>query len=155
MPQTNRRKFLSLLGVGVVASPLAAKQVLDESIAKQGGINLLGAAGTAYGYGPGAPSQPPSESNYLPYEDKIKKVVNYVKVFGLPDFLHQDFKQRSSWVDRFDPDIACKRSWSLSVKIQEQRARNYQRALNEFYNQGSILKDKSIVSKILGFAWPW
>jgi hypothetical protein len=153
--KTNRRRFLSLLGVSTAAAPLAAKAALDESIAKQAGLSVFGAPGFAGGVG-----QPASQGNvgaqpYISYEEAVHGAVGYIKTFGLPEFMERDLRRNCRWVGGLDPDIACKRSWSMSVKLQEQRQRNYERMLEDYQNQSWRLKKKSIIQNLLGFDWPW
>lgn len=156
--KTNRRKFLSLLGVGTAAAPLAAKAALDESIAKQAGIAVFGSPGYA-GAGGAAPQGDSVgqvlSGRYVPYEDKVHGAVGYIKAFGLPEFMERDLRRNCRWVGGLDPDLAAKRSWSMSVKLQEQRQRNYERMLDDYQHQSWRLKKKSIIQNILGFEWPW
>jgi len=53
------------------------------------------------------------------------------------------------------PDIACKRSWSLCVKIQEQRQRNYDSAMAYYRDLNSYGRAQAAFEKISGFKWPW
>ena len=151
--KTNRRRFLSLMGVSTAAAPLAAKAALDEGIAKQAGINLFGS-----GFGGVPASAPPdgqSVGKFVPWEDRIAKLSSYIKLFGLPEFADQELRQRSQWVGGLDPDIAVKRSWSMAVKIQEQRQRNYERGLHSIHDASLKLKAKGAIQKLLGFEWPF
>jgi hypothetical protein len=153
--KANRRRFLSLMGVGTAAGPLAAKAAFDETIAKQAGINLFnGGFGIPSGGPPGI-NEGPSNGTYVPWEDRITKSSSYIKMFGVPEFVEQDIRQRSQWVGAFDPDIAVKRSWSMAAKIQEQRQRNYERSLSAMHDMSFKLKAKSALQKMLGFEWPW
>lgn len=156
--RTNRRRFLSLLGVSTAAAPLAAKAALDESIARQTGLDLIGSRVGGMG-GMGAPAsmseQAKGYAQYLPYEDRVKKSVAWMKLVGFPDFMERQIRENSKWVQGLDPDIAAKRSWSMSVKIQEQRVRNYDRQRKSYEFHSENLVKKSFIEKTLGFEWPW
>lgn len=157
--KTNRRRFLSLLGVSTAAGPLAAKAALDEGIARQAGLNLSAlATGGKWGYGSGGPpasSQGQISGQYFSHDEKIRLATAYIKSFGLPEFVQKTAREQSKWVNALDPDIAAKRTWSMSVKIQEQRARNYAYAIEQYENSAWYNEKKSFVNKLLGFEWPW
>lgn len=154
--KTNRRRFLSLLGVGTAAGPLAAKAALDEGIAKQAGLNLHQVAGLSGGLPP--PSQSADllpNGSYISYQDKYIKTAEYVKMFGLPQVIDDSYRSNSKYVHALDPDIACKRSWSMSVKFMTQRERNYQRMVEGINYTASHYRRKALIENILGFEWPW
>lgn len=157
--KSNRRRFLGLLGVGVAAGPLAAKQALDASIADQAGLNLLGAAGGGFTSG-GLPASQGMQARslpnqYIPHDQKVSKAIGYLKTFGVPEFFEKELRSRAMWVEKLDPDIASKKSWSMSVKIMTQRERSYQRYLRAYYDSSSMFKSKGIIEKLLGFEWIW
>lgn len=155
----SRRKFLGLLGISAVAAPIAAKSALDKSIGEQAGISGLGAPGHfsvgSIGRLPEAQQNCGSLGSIIPYDETIQQSVGYIKTFGLPDFFEKQLRHQSKWVSFLDPDLAAKRSWSMSIKIQEQRARNYQQLLNSCESEAWSLKRKSLLKSILGFNWPW
>lgn len=150
--RTNRRGFLGLFGVSVVSAPLAAKVAADEVLAKQSGIQYLAPSGLS-----GASDGPPSMSavSNMPYHHRVTKTIDYIKIFGIPDFIKKETRERSKWVGALDPDIACKKSWSMSVKIMTQRQRNYDNILASWEHAHSYTKGRSKLASLLGFEWPF
>jgi hypothetical protein len=151
--KANRRGFLGLLGIGAVSAPLAAKAAADAEIAK---LTMLRnsdvlSAGSIPSNGYGAPCQ--SAEDYVsPYI----KVDNYLKLWGkLPEFVESDLRERAKTVYHLDPDIACKRSWSLNAKIHEQRQRNYKMNIERYKITGKHELAQSAFKKLTGFEWPW
>jgi len=54
-----------------------------------------------------------------------------------------------------DPDIACKRSWSLNVKIHEQPARrNYERNMASLSRHQLVTAGRSRPLEDQRFKWP-
>lgn len=154
--KTNRRRFLGLLGVGAAAGPLAAKAALDETIGSQAGVSMAAKAVGGLGVSYGLPSSDQKPSTpWMPHDQRMFKSLAYIKTFGLPEFLENQFRQQAKWVDRLDIDIAAKWSWSMAVKLQEQRQRNYQRQLAHLDYQSKWYKGKAFIEKILGFEWPF
>ena len=150
----NRRSFLSLLGVSAAAGPLAVKAAADAEIGKLAGIqsNL---ASTGLGlYGGGVPAAV-GQAGGISYEQTLIRAADYIKVFGLPEFVEFELRDQCKWISSLDPDIACKKSWSMSVKILEQRERNYQRAVERLHKTGWQHKKRSAIKSILGFEWPF
>jgi hypothetical protein len=49
MPESNRRSFLGLLGIGAVSAPLAVKAAADTSIASMAGVTSLGLGNSGVG----------------------------------------------------------------------------------------------------------
>lgn len=155
--QTNRRKFLSLLGVGAASAPLAAKAVSDAEVFKLSGMSQQALASTGlgmYGSSPPASSQT-SSGPYVPHEQRLIQASDYIKMFGLPEVVEFELRDRAKWISSLDPDIACKKSWSMSVKLLEQRERNYQRLVERMKKQGWQQKKRSAIKTILGFEWPF
>lgn len=151
--KTNRRRFLSLLGVGTAAGPLAAKAALDESIARQVGISTISVSGGGWVAGSGPTAD--SVGQIVPYEERVAKSMQWIRLFGFPDFFEKEMRESSKYVHTLDADIACKRSWSMAARIQEQRARNFERQKQSYENQANKLTKKSLLEKALGFEWPW
>jgi hypothetical protein len=152
----NRRSFLSLLGVGAAAGPLAVKAAADAEIGKLSGISYNALASTGLGLAGGQPV--PSlydAANGMSYSQQLINAAHYVKIFGLPEFVEFELRDQSKWINSLDPDIACKKSWSMSVKILEQRERNYQRAVDRMHRTGWQQEKRSAIKTILGFAWPF
>lgn len=152
--KTNRRKFLSLLGVGTAAGPLAVKVATEQQVL---GLTSLKYAGLSAGnpidtYGEVGSQHVSKEAYVSPYI----QANNYLKLWGkLPAFVEENLRERAKQVSNLDPDIACKKSWSLCVKISAQRERNYQNLLQQHSKQGTYQEAQSMFSKITGFQWPW
>lgn len=107
----SRRTALRALGL----SPLAAKATADAAIAEATGV------------------LPTPSGDCLPSlvsasdETWRRKVLRFLAAPFLPDWLEEELRERNRHVGYLDPDIACKRSWSMSVKIVTQRQRNVER----------------------------
>lgn len=154
--KTNRRRFLSLLGVGAASAPLAAKAAADAEIARFAGIGSNIAA-----TGLGLYSSPPpagfgtSQAGTLSYQQMMIGASDYIKMFGLPEVVEFELRDQAKWVASLDPDLAAKKSWSMSVKILEQRQRNYDRSVERMKKAGWQQKKRSAIKTLLGFEWPW
>jgi hypothetical protein len=154
--QASRRKFLSLLGVSTAAGPLAAKAAADTEIAKLAGISQA-IANTGLGMYGRSPGQPISngQSGAMSYAQMAVGASDYIKVFGVPEVIEFELRDQSKWISALDPDLASKKSWSMSVKILEQRERNYKRAVERLEKAGWQQKKRSAIKALLGFEWPW
>jgi hypothetical protein len=151
----NRRSFLSLLGVGAAAGPLAVKAAADAEIGKLSGISYNSLASTGLGLVGEQPAPSQYVANGISYSQQLINAANYVKIFGLPEFAEFELRDQCKWISSLDPDIACKKSWSMSVKILEQRERNYQRAIDRMHRTEWQQEKRSAIKTILGFAWPF
>lgn len=120
-----RRSFLRLFGSGAVAAPLAAKAAADKAVADLAGVSLLPNASLAY---PSVGGGPPTTSGQ---DDWKRKALRFLSRPDLPDWYEEVLRERALQVTSIDPDIACKRSWSMSVKIMTQRQRNLERMRKE------------------------
>lgn len=151
--KANRRGFLGLLGVGVVSAPLAAKAAAEAEIS-----NLTGLRGTQ-ALAVGISGSTPISSGIGVGSGCVSEYTladNYLNLWGkLPSFVEDSLKERSKTVFHLDPDIACKKSWSLNVKIQEQRQRNFQRELIRIKRNGKYDAAQSAFQKVTGWQWPW
>lgn len=143
-----RRRFLKLLGVGTAAAPLAAKVAAEEEVK---GLTLMRgyqAPPLAQAFNEAAPSMYGGNELYA-------KSVDYMRVFGLPKHFEKQLRERAKHVHCLDPDIACKKSWSLNVKIQEQRQRNFKAQLKSYEDAGWYEKAQQNFEKVTGFRWIW
>jgi hypothetical protein len=143
----NRRKFLSLLGVSTAAGPLAARAAADAQSAVLMRVTATG-LDAGYGIAGGQPTD-------MPYEQKVIGAADYVKVFGVPKVIEDTYRLNSKYVGALDPDIACKKSWSLSVKIMTQRERNYNRSIEHLQTNGIRQRGVNALKTLMGFDWPW
>lgn len=147
--KTNRRNFLGLLGIGSVSAPLAAKTAADQEIASL--TSLAGYARPALSGGGGISSEGPPQGN-----DSCLKMSDYLKVFGkLPVHIERDVRERSKYIAFLDPDIACKRSWSLNVKIAAQQQRNYDKEIERYRQMGWYETTQRSFERDMGFRWTW
>ena len=124
--KVERRRFLSFLG----AAPLAAKAAADGMAGKLIGLSDV----PMFGPPLSGISIPPSASGGSTESWKAK-VLKFVAQGKIPEWLEGDIRKRNHQVTYIDPDIACKKSWSLSVKIATQRQRNIDKALTDVFAQ--------------------
>jgi hypothetical protein len=152
MPQATRRRFFGVIG----ATPLAAKAAIDAEVGQT--IGMAGAPGlgnASIGLSYGAPYGAPAAVNELPYENRIIGATEYIKLFGLPEVVDFELRDRARIVCHLDPDIANKRSWSMSVKIMTQRQRNYDREVARLHLSGWRQSGFQKIRTLLGFNWPY
>lgn len=117
---TSRRSFLRVLGLTPVAAPLAAKAAADKAASDLIGLGSMPSPSPGYGISGGSPVQT--------VQDWKTKVLRFLSSATLPDWVEEELRYRNRFVGYIDPDIACKRSWSLNVKIATQRDRNIERS---------------------------
>lgn len=145
-----RRRFFGLVGT----APLAAKAATDAEIARlmgNGHPDGLGNASLGLSYG-GPPGSAIAE---MPYEKRIIGAADYIRMFGLPEQMEFELRDRARNVCYLDPDIAVKRSWSMAVKIMTQRQRLYDREIERMKRSGWMQRGRDGLKKLLGFEWPW
>ena len=144
-----RRKFLALLGIGTASAPLAAKAAADAEIL----------ALTNFRYTSALASGNAMPGTNVPQAQDLaasQKATNYLSLMGrVPDFVECEARASASYVSSLDPDIACKRSWSMCVKIQEQRKRNYDRIMERWRTMGPQDAARQKFKQTMGFDWPW
>lgn len=141
----SRRSFTKFLGL----APLAVKAASDAEIAKS--MELANGAGPfQYSITPLSHSLP--STDYL----KVKTAAaQYIEHFGVPDFVLESSRRNAQYVGRLDPDLAAKKSWSMSVKILTQRERNLARNIKSFKHAAWQAQRASIFQKLTGWDWPW
>lgn len=133
------------------ATPIAAKAAIDAEIAKNAGMSSINGLGcTALDLGGAMPSD-----GSVPYEKRLIGAAEYVRMFGIPEVTEFELRDQARYTSTLDPDIACKMSWSMSIKLMTQRQRNYQRALERIERSGWHQQKRSALKKFLGFEWPW
>lgn len=148
--KASRRSFFGLMGT----APLAAKAAADKMVGDLVGVNEFKAFGPPRNVGPLMGSEPKSV-DHVPYEELCSKARAYITTFGVPDFMDAQMRRQARDVYSLDPDIAAKRTWSMSVKIQTQRERNYQKILADYMKDGWTGKARTALNKLTGFDWPW
>lgn len=146
-----RRSFLKLIG----AAPIAAKATADAELAKASGINVSGVGNASLGLAGGGGAMPSALADGVTYEQRLIGATDYIKMFGVPDVINFELRDRAKYVSALDPDIACKASWSMSVKIMTQRQRNYDRELERLMTSGWQQRGRIALKKLTGFDWPW
>lgn len=143
-----RRKLLGLIGM----SPLAAKAAADQAMAATTGLAPQGMQGFGH---IGPPAGHPGGQVYAADASSTReKIKNWLSKNGLPEWERARLREQSRHVYALDPDIAAKKSWSMSVKIITQRQRNYERSLHEAMHHTDYqeLRDKFV--RETGF-WLW
>lgn len=154
MISATRRRFFAFAG----ATPLAAKAAADRAIAEASGVFHLNGLGDASvgiaGGGPPATGDAMGGA-FVPYEKRVTGAGEYLKVFGMPDWVEYQLRDNARYVNSLDHDLACKRSWSMSVKIAEQRQRNYRKAVERMHKSAWTYRGRTAIQKLLGFEWPW
>lgn len=119
---TDRRSFLRILGMAP-AAPFAVKAAADKAAAELIGISAVPTGTPPGAYLGGAIGNSPDNTGAWK-----AKVLRFISGKKLPDWFEDEVRNRNRVVSYIDPDIACKRSWSLNVKIATQRERNIERA---------------------------
>lgn len=145
-----RRRFLKLMGVGSAAAPMAAKAAAEQEALKltqfgKGNAALLSSMAEA---GPGGVSWTTPQKQY-------DNAAAYVKLFGMPAHVEKSVRERASYVQWLDHDIASKRSWSLAYKVLVQRERNFASYMQSYAEIGWYERAQGAFEKIAGFRWPW
>ena len=156
---TTRRKVLALLGVGAASAPLAAKAAADASMGSLTGMLPGGVSGFGNGgslnLSHSSGGAPIADGLFVPYEKRLIGASDLIKLTGLPEVVEHQLRDNSPQVFTLDPDIACKRSWSMNVKIAEQRQRNYTRSVERIHQAAWSQRRFSAIKALLGFEWPW
>lgn len=119
----NRRKVMGMLGVGVAAGPSLASHAAEAL----GGQKMLRTAGYM-SHNTGDVSAM-IKGTLIDPSDHAKKITAFFARGVFPEFFERELREQAKHIGMFDPDILAKKSWSDSVKILEQRERNYQRLL--------------------------
>lgn len=154
--QANRRKFLSFLGLGAAAGPLAVKAAGDAEIAKLANLGAHGLQVGGFGLPDGSPAVQSYDTGYkMSYEDTVIQASDLIKFAGIPEVIKARVRENSQYVHGLDIDLASKKSWSMAVKVQEQRERNYRRHIEAMENAGWKERGQQALQKTLGFRWPW
>ena len=146
---TNRRKFIKMLGLGAASAPMAAQHMNAQQLS---GINVGVASATSRGIAEAAEDASEASKDEVNVMDRA---ASYLKSHGkLPDHVEKRMRDSASYIRNLDYDIAIK-CWSLSVKIQEQRDRNYQNELRRYREGTSYNAAQRAFEAATGFKWPW
>ena len=141
-----RRRFLKLLGVGTASAPLAAKEMTEKQLASLTSLR-----------GNYVPALAQGALNSPRMAEGLETFANmraFIKIYGrLPKHVERQVHENSKHVHALDPDIACKRSWSLNVKIMTQQQRNYQHEVKRFESMGWFDEAQEQFEKTTGFRW--
>lgn len=143
--KASRRGFLRLLG----ASSLAAKQALDKEVAAV----ALGGDKPLAPYSLLAAAHGGEDDDFTANKAaQLHVVARYFNTVGIPEFAEKELRAQTQYVTVLDPDLAAKRSWSMSVKIQEQRERNYQRKVEAIGAQAAWFSGRAWFKRVTGKA---
>lgn len=137
-----RRKMLGLLGM----TPLAAKAAAEQEVA---GLTQLRGSPLPRGRLPDPIELPGMNSR----ADHTSQLATYVRTFGLPAHVEREVRRQARYVTSLDPDIACKRSWSLNVKIQHQRERNVEYQIERYAERDWWQKAQKQFKVMTGLDW--
>ena len=140
---------MELLGFGAASAPLASKAVSEKEAMRLIGAEVIGGGGDQHDLT--APSPLSGDS----WRKSITSAADFIKLFGLPAHVETNLRRECRSVYQLDVDIAVRRSWSLSVKFQEQRKRNYDRRLAHMIQSGGEVRAQNLFKQTAGFDWPW
>lgn len=135
-----RRAFLKL----APGAALAGKVTADQAISQAAGINF-GMTSSAAAMHPGA--APRADASVF------KRAITFIGKQGIPDFKRESLFWESRFVNALDPDLAAKRSWSMSVKIMTQRQRNLDRLMEAEHKRWGWDEARRAFSERHGFWW--
>lgn len=141
----NRRKVMGMLGVGVAAGPAVARGAVG-ALENQQLVRTVG-----YANAPNTVTGGILGDQIIDSAEHARKMASFFARGVFPEFFERELREQAKQINGFDVDILAKKSWSDSVKIQEQRERNYQKLLesrrqqwasnnehNEFYKQNGF-----------------
>lgn len=149
--RTSRRTFFGWMGT----TPLAAKAAADKVVGDLMGGNYNGLGDSSMRLHGGSAGIPKISAPCIPYEQRLIRASDYIKLAGVPDWVESNLRDRSKGIYSLDADIANKRSWSMAVKIMTQRQRNYEKELAKIHQSAWIHRGQSIFERLTGFDWPW
>lgn len=116
---TTRRAALKLFSMTPVLGKKMAEKIANDAAIGQ----LANVAPIPHG----VMDQAPSVAQGRDWKAKLKSWLRLKQ--PLPEWYEESIRREYQWVSSLEPDIACKKSWSMAVKIITQRERNVQRAL--------------------------
>lgn len=144
--KATRRKFMAMLGLGAAGSPVAASAAIQKEMFALTNV-AVGSAGSSISGGV------PMDVNS--YDKAIISASDYVRIFGIPEHVAANMWASANWIERIDPDIASKRSWSLSFKFLEQKRRNFERSVERMKISGPYVRGRAAFKATTGWDWPW
>lgn len=147
-PTHNRRRFLALVGISAASAPLAVKAAEDA----------LAADMTTLGTDKTLASGTPAVNEMWGGENSKERLraKSWLHAGGkMPDHVAENMRKQANYVDHLDPDIACKKSWSLVAKVNEQRQRNYTRLIEKESKVGWFEEAQKAFEQATGFKWPY
>lgn len=140
-----RRGFFKTLA----AMPLAVKAAADKAMAEVSGLGHIDGLGAPSHFilgGGGIPAETVSKA-----ASQTSVIRQWIKTFGLPEHEIDRFRDETRYVYSLEPDIACKRSWSMNVKILAQRQRNLERRIKQATKSLDFTLAKEQFQKL----WGW
>lgn len=146
MKSLARRAFLRMAPSVALAGKLAADQAIASVTGLTGQGGTLVGHPLAGGINGGGPS---------PDLDDTSRIRAFFERFGLPSHERDRLWDETRFVGHLDPDIAAKRSWSMSVKILTQRERNFQRQVDQRKARWTWDDARSKFAQTHGFRFWW
>ena len=141
-----RRSLLRLIS----AAPLAASstRAMDLAGLRTAGLGTyVGSVGTG-SIGPGQTGSTNAEPDYV-------RGASYLLANGIPAFAKEALRRQQRTPSGLDPDLATNRSFSLAAKVQLQRDRDFDRAVENTMVQQKTSLSRYALSKALGFELYW
>lgn len=130
--KANRRSILAMIGMAPAAATLDA------------GTTIRSLSGDVGGFPPYLGSTGPDQATSGATSERSA----WLKAIMDPDRTHalrMLAKDQVGTVTMLDPDIAAKRSWSMAVKVAEQRKRYIDRRIANEVEESSWVKMRKIV----------
>jgi hypothetical protein len=141
-----RRKFLKALGITPLAAKAAAEKEMAGLAIRGWNDGPLSVGATLMQNGPMGGGDPAA---------RFASMASYVRMFGIPAHVERQCRENAKRVTHLDPDLVSKRSWSFSVKIQEQQRRNYERQVEMYREMDWWDKAQKTFSEKMGWNWSW
>lgn len=146
MSSMTRRAGLRLLA----ALPIGARAAAEE--VRNAGLSAFPTPSSAPPPFPGNPNVPTPMGDY---SQQQVDAATYIDAFGVPKHVEEYYRSQAEYISYLDPDIAARRSWSMSVKIITQRERNYQRLVQRARENGYRVKMSRTFEQLTGIRWPF
>jgi hypothetical protein len=148
IPKLGRRGFLRALGLAPAAIAVETAGI------GLGGRAVLGysSIASAVWENTGGPMNSPTNCTEIGGISHAQKLAAYLATHDLPQYLVDRMRAQSRQsINRFDPDLAANRSFSLSTKMRVQADRDFDRAVlstREVANRNVL---SELFSKATGF----
>lgn len=135
----SRRWFLK----AVPAAPMAAKAAAAKLVAEPGVLGFPGLTPSTGGYAMPTGSSAQQTDNRP--AARLSRWRDMLRHFGgLPQWKLEEIRENCKYVAVLDPDIAARHSWSVSVKMQEQRRRNFEARVRQITERDFGVRESEI-----------